>query len=74
MRPTAGRSPTNERVGGYMQVTINLDRATLDDLEITIDEFKQAAKDALRNLSHPESGDPIFFNDVSVTVFADVRV
>lgn len=54
-----------------MQVNINLDHAELDDLDITIEQFKQAASAAIRNLSHPESRDPIYFNDVRVTVVAD---
>lgn len=54
-----------------MQVTINLDHAVLDDLDITIEHFQQAASTALGNLTHPESGDPIYFNSVQVTVLAD---
>lgn len=54
-----------------MQVSINLDHAALDDLDITVEQFQQAASAALSNLSHPESGDPIYFNDVRVIVVAD---
>lgn len=54
-----------------MQVTINLDQAVLGDLDITIEQFQQAASTTLGNLTHPESGDPIYFNGVQVTVLAD---
>ena len=54
-----------------MQVTINVDHAALDDLDITIEQFQQAASIALGNLTRPESGDPIYFNGVQVTVLAD---
>lgn len=54
-----------------MQVTINLDHTALDDLGITIEQFEQAASAALSNLSHPVSGDPIYFQGVRVTVVAD---
>jgi hypothetical protein len=54
-----------------MQVTINLDHAALDSLGITIEQFEQAAGAALSNLVHPESGAPIYFNDVRVTAIAD---
>lgn len=54
-----------------MQVTINLDHAILDDLDITIEQFQQATSTALGNLVHPESGDPMYFNGVQVTVLAD---
>lgn len=54
-----------------MQVTINLDHAALDNLGITIEQFEQAAGAALSNLAHPESGAPIYFNDVRVIVVAD---
>lgn len=57
-----------------MQVTINLDQTTLDDLDISIEDFEQAARDALGKLSHPESGDPIFFNNVRVTVLIDAHI
>lgn len=51
-----------------MQAAIKLDNAALADLGITAEQFEEAAHNALRNLTHPESGDPIYFNDVSVTL------
>jgi hypothetical protein len=51
-----------------MNVTISLDQAALDDLNITTEQFEQAVSTALKNLSHPESGAPISFKDVSVKV------
>lgn len=54
-----------------MQTTISLDAETLARLGITIEQFEQAASNALGNLSHPETGQPLYFNGVSVTVIAD---
>jgi len=66
---SAGSRP-NEK-GSHMQVTINLDHAALDDLDLTVEQFEQAASAALTNLSHPESGAPIYLNNVRVIVVAD---
>lgn len=57
--------------GKYMRVTIKLDHAALDDLDITAEQFEQAVSTALANLTHPESGFPIYLNDVRVIVVAD---
>lgn len=54
-----------------MQTTINLDVDTLAKLGITIDQFQKAASDALSTLTHPETGEMLYFNDVRVTVIAD---
>ena len=54
-----------------MEVTINTNVATLEDLGITLEQFEQAASSALSNLSHPDSGEPLYFNNVRVTAIAD---
>lgn len=54
-----------------MKVNINLDSEAISDLGITIEQFQQAASYALSNLAHPETGDPIYFNEVRVIVVAD---
>lgn len=54
-----------------MQTTINLDAGTLAKLGVTIDQFQKAASDALSTLTHPETGETLYFNDVRVTVVAD---
>lgn len=54
-----------------MQATINIYHAVLDDCGITAEQFQEAASYALSNLTHPETGEPIYFNGVRVTVLAD---
>jgi len=54
-----------------MNTTINIDHAVLDDCGITVEQFQAAASYALSNLTHPETGEPIYFNRVQVTVIAD---
>lgn len=51
-----------------MQVIINTDSKTLAELDITVEQFEQAASQALSSLSHPETGETIYFNGVSVAV------
>lgn len=53
-----------------MQVEINLSAETLAELGITVDQFQQAANTALSSLVHPETGEPIYFNGISVSVSA----
>lgn len=53
-----------------MQVAIEMDVATLTELGITADQFQQAASAALSNLAHPETGEPIYFNGINVSVTA----
>lgn len=54
-----------------MEVTINTNVATMEDLGITLEQFEQAASSALSKLSHPESGESLYFNNVRVTAIAD---
>ncbi len=54
-----------------MNATISIDHAVLDDCGITIEQFREAASYALSNLTHPETGVPIYFNGVQVMVIAD---
>jgi hypothetical protein len=54
-----------------MNATINIDHSVLDDCGITIEQFQEAVSNALGKLAHPETGDPMYFNGVQVTVLAD---
>ena len=54
-----------------MQTTINLDADTHAKLGITTDQFQKAASYALSALTHPETGETLYFNDVHVTVIED---
>ncbi len=54
-----------------MQAIINIDHAVLDDCGITPEQFQEAVSNALGRLSHPVTGEPIYFNGVRVTVLAD---
>lgn len=51
-----------------MEATINTEAAMLADCGLSEDELKAAVANALRNLAHPESGEPIYLNDVRVSV------
>ncbi|MEM8515066.1 hypothetical protein RCH14_004426 [Massilia sp. MP_M2] len=52
----------------FMQVTIKTDSETLAELDLTVEQFEHAASQALSSFSHPETGDTIYFNGVSVAV------
>lgn len=54
-----------------MKATISIDNAVLQDCGITIEQFQEAASNALGRLTHPAIGHPIYFNCVQVTVVAD---
>jgi hypothetical protein len=57
--------------GKTMNVLINIDHADLDNCGISSEQFQAAASYALSNLTHPETGNPIYFNNVRVITIAD---
>ena len=51
-----------------MQATIHVDAAVFSDLEISPEQFREAAAYALSKLTHPETGETLYFNGVGVTI------
>lgn len=54
-----------------MKATIDISHSSLDEIGLTPDQFQLAVQNALSKLECPETGNPIYFNGVEVTVIAN---
>lgn len=53
-----------------MKANIELDQSVLNEIGFTVDQLREAITNALGKLHHPVDGNPIYFNNIDVTVNA----